>query len=173
MIYFLKWQFWWVCFAATGLCCLPLSHLVEPKPSSILLAWPQRLWQAALSPSLNILPFFRQVMLLLWIWAKINKVFPPSSQPYFIVRYRHCSLNWQGCVRVYRCAPPAAALPHHLCHSWLPQPLRRTSPHPPSLQQGHIRWMSPGSLPQSRTVTLRFGLKLVLGKRVRKKPLQL
>lgn len=113
-------------------------------------------------------------LLLLWIWAKINKVFPPSSQPYFIVRCRlfieneHCSLNWQGCVRVYRCAPPAAALPHRLCHSWLPQPRRRTSPHPPSLQQGRIRWMSPGSLPQSRTVTLRFGLKLVFGKRLRK-----
>lgn len=44
------------------MCCLPLSHLVEPKPSSIILAWPQRLWQAASSPSLNILPFFRQVM---------------------------------------------------------------------------------------------------------------
>lgn len=66
---------------------------MEPKPSSILLAWPQRLWQAASSPSLNILPFFRQVMqtpacVCCEFELKINKIFPPSSQPYFIVRCR-------------------------------------------------------------------------------------
>lgn len=116
---------------------------------------------------------------LLWIWAKnqikfflqVRSLILSSAAGFFIAN-EHCSLNWQGCVRVYRCAPPAAALPHRLCHSWLPQPLRRTSPHPPSLQQGRIRWMSPGSLPQSWTVTLRFGLKLVFGKRLRKKRLR-
>lgn len=77
---------------------------MEPKPSSTILAWPQRLWQAASSPSLNILPPFRRVMrtqpaFFCCVFELNQRNASPSSRPHFIacrgLFYRERSLQFE------------------------------------------------------------------------------